>query len=166
MQQSLSQAIDKARDALKVYFNESVKWGYKQSFDQLIESLGDKSQQQMIMKNIGDIIFSLNLSSDDIKMSMTALANRTKGIPPTQKSLYGIYLNNMASDKIQQMQAEAELSPITQRIVDIGQGFAEAAENAGAAVGNTLSVARWALPVILIGALAFVVFSKAKRVSA
>lgn len=157
--------IEVGREAMKYFHNENSKFeNYSMPFDQLLSTVagrgGSDQQVGIFLDSIGSAINSIReggflRGGGDVKSAMENLANKSQGQVPTQASFFKALSDQAAQPSF--IDAVSAVSIGTAN--EIGKG-AVAVGNSVIESGKLLATF---LPVLLLGAVAFIIYKNAKR---
>lgn len=150
--------VDRGREALKYYHNESVKYpNYGLTFDQLIQRFGGFD----IVEGLGLAINSSEMSDSHVQEAMENLANQAKGRMPSSFSVFFKALSDREGN-LTFTDWVGGLPEISKNIAsDIGKGAVEVG-NAVLDTGKSLLVIG---PLLIVAAVVFIGYSKVKRLA-
>lgn len=150
--------IDRGREALKYYHNESVKFpNYGLKFDELILRFGGAD----FLDGLGLAINSNSMSDSHVQDAMENLANQGKGRMPGSFSVFFKALSDREGN-LTFSDWVGGIPEISKNIAsDIGKGAAEIG-NAVIDTGKSLLIVG---PLLIVAAVIFIGYSKVKRLA-
>lgn len=148
---------DSARIALKYFHNYSLIYsGYKISFDELLTKLY-KSRVSQGLNALSTAIIASELSETEIKNLFEDLARQGRGRIPSSANAFFDALRG----EVQGVHWVDVKEIIVNSAVDIGTGVVKG----GQAVIDTASSLASVLPILIVGALIFIVVQKTRSVA-
>lgn len=155
--------IQKGREAIIYFHNDSVVYpNYDLTLDELIYQVS-KGKPAIFLEGFGFAIESLNtdgfFSGNVVKDAMEKFARRAQGRIPDNMSAF---FNALSNEATQVNWVEATGYVAKDVAVQVGDGLVEI----GDTVTTTLKSVGVILPILVVGALAFIVIEKSKRLAA
>ena len=150
--------IDRGREALKYYHNESVKFpNYGLTFDELITRFGGSN----FLEGMGLVINSGEMSDSHVQEAMENLANQGQGRMPGNFSIFYKALSDREAN-LTVRDWVGGIPEISKNIAsDIGKGAVQIG-NAVIDTGKSLLVVG---PLLIVAAVIFIGYSKVKRLA-
>lgn len=155
------QYIDKAREALKYFHNESAGFsGYNISFDELILKINkDRSDYvNSFLVNYGKSVVASDLSSSELKSVMENLAQQGQGRIPSNSNVFFQAL-------ISEVQNINWVKVGVEAVVDTASDIASGAQSFGENVLFTMKTLNAIFPYIIIGGIVYIAITKIKKVA-
>lgn len=157
--------IVKGREAMKYFHNHASRYpGYELTFDQLLDSVGGGgAKTSVFLEGLGMAIDTIQedgfLSGSKVQKSMESLADQGQGRIPSNKNAFFKALSDEAQDTTW---VEASKYVAVESAKKIGSGLVQ--------VGDTLMSTAESLknifPILVVGAIIFVVVSKTRKLAA
>jgi len=161
---SISDQINRGREALKYFHNASVKYpAYNLSFNDLIDRVGGPEPKGSIfLEGLGFAYETLENDSQidpgRLKLSMERLADKAQGrLPSSNQAFFGALRDEAITTNF--LDAAAFVGLETAK--SVGSGFVQVGE----AVTDTLKSVGMIGPLVVVGALLYIVFVKVKRIA-
>ncbi len=155
------QYIDRSREALKYFHNESMKYsGYNISFDELLLKINrDKSANVTnFLINYGKSIVASELSTSEIKSIMENLARQGQGrIPSDSNAFFNALISEVQNINWVKVGVEA--------VVDTAGDIAGGVQSFGENVIFTMKSLNAIFPFIVIGGLVYIAVTRIKKVA-
>jgi hypothetical protein len=158
---SVQSQIDKGRMALKYFHNQALKYeGYNLKLDDLINRLGTPKQIPIHLEGIGDQIDMFQLPESKVEEAMEALADRGQGkVPPAGTSTP--YENAIGGKAGEVNWVDATAYVATDVAVKVGDGL----QVVGTSVLDTFGTLFKIAPILIVGAVIFIVVRRTKEVA-
>lgn len=152
--------IDRGRAALRYFHNQASTYAaYDLTFDELISKLGGKVPAYFL-EGLG--MSCVDVPEYQVKQAMEALANAGQGRLPAQP--FAFY--KAISDRASILSVRDWVSAAPAIAVETAKDVAAAAQGVGQTVIQTASSLKSILPLLIVGAVVFVVVSKARKIAA
>lgn len=150
------------REAFTYFYNKSIQYSDLKFNEMASQIAGSEKSVQYFFEGLGLAINSIQadgfLSGSAVKDTMTNLASKAHGKLPTRNSFYAA-LSGKAQDF-----SFVEAAPIV--IKETASKVLEGAQEVGNAVLDTGKSLLTIMPLVLVGAVIFFVWSKTKKFSA
>lgn len=151
-----TEAISRGRQAMIYFHNRASKYdSYELTLDQLIATLGTTKQVPIYLAGFGDYIIENELSDSDVRSAMEKLADAGQGKVPHQTSIF-----NALGGKA----AAISWIDLTKTVaVETAKQVAQGAQAVGETVITTATSLNAILPILVVGAVIFVVVMRSKQ---
>lgn len=156
--------LDKGREAMKYFHNQASKYsGYALTFDQMLDAVGGGGQKTSIfLEGLGLAIDSIGdefLGGNKVENAMENLADQGQGKLPANRNAFFSALSGEAQN-VSFIDASKVVA------VETGKELLSGAQAVGDSVITTFQSLGAFLPLLVVGAVAFIVISKARKVAA
>lgn len=159
---SLTDQVKKANEALKIFHNKSLGFpAYHVTYDELL-NIVSKKNPSIFLEGFGFAIESLNdegwFSSGKVKSAMENLAEKSQGKIPSQSSFF-----SSLSDEAQNISFIDEAQFVA---TETGKKVLDGAVEVGNIATDTLKSVGMFLPLAVLVALGFILYSKTRKLAA
>lgn len=151
-----TEAIQRGRQAMIFFHNRASKYsGYSLTIDQLIATLGTEKQVPIYLANFGDYIIENEMSESGVRAAMENLADAGQGKVPHQTSIFNALGGQVAA---------INWLDLTKTVaVETAKQVAQGAQAVGETVIATASSLNTLLPILVVGAVIFIVVMRSKQ---
>jgi len=156
--------IAKGREAMKYFHNQASKYsGYALGFDQMLDIVGGGGPKTSIfLEGLGFAIESTQadgfLGGSKVESAMEDLADSGAGRLPSSKNAFFKAISDGAQNTDW---VEASKFVVLESSKEIGTGLVDV----GNTITSTLKSLGAVLPIAIVGAVLYVIYSKAKKVA-
>lgn len=159
---SISDQSQKASDALKIFHNKSLGFSaYNKTYDELL-NIVSKNKPSIFLEGFGFAIESVNsdgwFGSGRVKSAMETLAEKSQGKIPTQNSFF-----SSLSDEAQNISYVDQSIFVAQ---ETGKKVLDGAVEVGNIATDTLKSVGMFLPLGILLAVGFILYSKTRKLAA
>ncbi len=135
---------------------------YQVSFQELENIISSRKGGKMFIEGMGTGIIFAEMSEGKVSDAMTALARQSQGQIPATNSVFTQALINSAQ-KFNFIDATKTVAIETGKdVIRASAAIGDAVIDAGKGVTTTISLLKYALPVLVLGGAALYVYSRAK----
>lgn len=151
-------SIEKGSDALMYFQNRAIQYeNYGLSFDDLKRTLGTEKQIPIYLEGFGDLIDQLELSDGRVKSAMEGLADAGKGKVPTRQAIF---------DALGGKASEISWIDLTTTVAaETAKQVAQGAQAVGETVIDTAKSLNAIIPIMLVGALVFILLKRTRQIA-
>lgn len=151
-------AIEQGNQALIYLHNQLCRYSkYNLTLDELKRTLGTEKQIPIYLEGFGDLITQFGLSDSAVKSAMEKLADAGQGKIPTKQSIFNA-IGGKAGE-INWLDLTATVT--TETLKEVASG----AQAIGTTVIDTAKSLNVILPILLVGAVIFIVVQRSKRLA-
>ncbi len=160
--------MSRGRAALAYFNNEMLqKFDYSMSLDELLLYVdgGRQDRADIFTQGIGKAINDAGMKEYQVKSAMTDLADLSGGRTPNNRDVFYKALYDRAGEITAADWVTEAPSIAADTVVQAAGDVSSAAQAGAAAVTSTASILTGIFPVVVVGAVLFVVFSRSKQLA-